>query len=277
LTRSRAHIDYDAFRAEQEAARAAGRYVGIGIAAYVEPAPIPPSMVKAMGGTGAARTAQEARVRLEPDGSLTIFTSQQPHGQSHETTLAQLVGDEFEVTLERVRVMHGDTMLTPFNFVGTGGSRAAMLASGATIGAARGVKDQVLAVASKMREVDPDDLEISEGAVVARGVPTHRATLQEVARVAYMQPGLVFDNAAAGIEAGYAFVSDEGTWSQAVHACTVEIDIDTGKVSILRYIVNEDCGSIINPAIVDAHIRGGVAQGIGAVLLDRSTSRHDAQ
>src|SRR4051794_41143537 len=149
LTRARVHIDYDAFRTEQQAARENGRYLGVGVAAYVEPAPIPPSLVKAMGALGAARTAQEARVRLEPDGSLSIFTSQQPHGQSHETTLAQLVGDEFDVPIDRVRVVYGDTMHTPFNFVGTGGSRAAMLASGATIGAARAVKDEVLRVASK--------------------------------------------------------------------------------------------------------------------------------
>ena len=277
LTRARAHIDYDAFRSEQETARRQGRYLGIGVAAYVEPAPIPPSLVKAMGVLGAARTAQEARVRLEPDGSLTIFTSQQPHGQSHETTLAQLVGDEFDVPVDRVRVAYGDTMLTPFNFVGTGGSRAAMLASGATIGAARGVKHQVLSVASKMLEVDPADLEVSEGAVVARGVPTHRVTLADVARMAYMQPGVVFEDAASGIEADYAFVSDEGTWSQAVHCCTVEVDVDTGKVTILRYVVDEDCGSIINPAIVDGQIRGGVAQGIGAVLLERSAYGEDGQ
>src|SRR3954447_25629662 len=277
LTNARTHIDYDNFRAQQREARDAGRYLGIGVASYVEPAPIPPSLVEAMGATGAARTAQDARVRLEPDGSLTVFTSQQPHGQSHETTLAQLVGDEFEVPIDRVRVMHGDTMVTPFNFVGTGGSRAAMLASGATIGAARQVKTQVLSVASKMMEVDPADLEVLDGAVVARGVPTHRTTLAEVARVAYMQPGMVFDDAAAGIEASYAFVSDEGTWSQAVHCCTVEIDIDTGKVAILRYVVDEDCGSIINPAIVEGQIRGGVAQGIGAVLLERSTYGTDAQ
>jgi carbon-monoxide dehydrogenase large subunit len=108
-------------------------------------------------------------------------------------------------------------------------------------------------------------------------VPTHRATLVEIARMAYMQPGVVFDDAAAGIEARYGFVSDEGTWSQAVHCCTVEVDVDTGMVSILRYVVDEDCGSIINPAIVDGQIRGGVAQGLGAVLLERSAYGDDGQ
>jgi carbon-monoxide dehydrogenase large subunit len=277
MTEACEHISYETFRAEQAAARSEGRYLGIGIANYIEPAPIAPSVMRAMGMQSAPRTAQAAVVRLEPDGMFTVFTSQQPHGQSHETTLAQLVADEFEVGLEQVRVIHGDTMTTPFNLVGTGGSRAANLASGATIGAARAVREKLLGVASQLMEVDPADLEVRDGNVVARGVPTHSMSIEQVARVAYNAPGRVFEDGAAGIEGTYAYVSPEGTWSMATHACTVEVDPDTGRVKILRYVVAEDCGSIINPAIVDGQVRGGVAQGIGAVLLERSAYGDDGQ
>jgi carbon-monoxide dehydrogenase large subunit len=277
LTEACEHIDYEGFRAEQQRARTEGRYLGIGIANYVEPAPVPPSLILAMGSKAVSRTAQKASLRLEPDGSLTVFTSQQPHGQGHETTLAQLVADEFGVPMETVRVVHGDTMVTPFNLVGTGGSRAATLASGATIGAARLVKEQMLGVASRMLEVDPADLEFSDGSVVARGAPSLSVTVKAIATAAYYQPGDMFDDGGAGIEATHAYVSEEGTWSQATHCATVEVDIDTGLVKVLRFVVVEDCGSIINPAIVDGQIRGGVAQGIGAVLLERSAYGDDGQ
>jgi carbon-monoxide dehydrogenase large subunit len=230
-----------------------------------------------MGFMAAPRTVQEARVRLEPDGSLTVFTSQQPHGQSHETTLAQLAADELSVPMERVKVVHGDTDVTPFNLVGTGGSRAATLASGAVIGAARAVRSRVLDAASKLLEIAPDDLEIIDGSVAARGAPTRAIKLDAVAAATYLQPGLVSDDGALGIEVRSTFISGEGTWSQATHACTVSVDVETGRVSILRYVVVEDCGSIVNPAVVDGQIRGGVAQGIGAVLLEHAAYSDDGQ
>ena len=148
-------VDVPAFRARQAAARAEGRLLGLGLANVVEPAPVTPSLIRAMGIMAAPRTVQEARARLELDGSVTVFTSQMPHGQSHETTLAQLAADELGLTLDRVRVVHGDTQLTPFNMVGTGGSRAATLASGAVVGAASAVRDRVLAVASELMEIAP--------------------------------------------------------------------------------------------------------------------------
>jgi carbon-monoxide dehydrogenase large subunit len=271
------HIGYDEFRAGQAAERAAGRHLGIGVACYVEPAPVPPSLITAMGFMAAPRTVQEARARLEPDGSLTVFTSQQPHGQSHETTLAQLAADELGVPMDRVRVVHGDTQVTPFNLVGTGGSRAATLASGAVIGVAGAVRRRVLEVGSKLLEIAPEDLELVDARVVARGAPARAVPLASLALATYLQPGLVSDDGALGIEERFAFISGEGTWSQATHACTVAVDVDTGRVTILRYVVVEDCGSIVNPAIVDGQIRGGVAQGIGAVLLERSAYGDDGQ
>ncbi len=270
-------LDVPAFRIRQAAARAEGRLLGLGLVNVVEPAPVTPSLIRAMGIMAAPRTVQEARARLELDGSVTVFTSQMPHGQSHETTLAQLAADELGLTLDRVRVVHGDTQLTPFNMVGTGGSRAATLASGAVVGAASAVRERVLAVASELMEIAPADLELVEGHVVARGAPEVRRSLAEIGRLATMRPGLANADGRPGIEEVGTYLSEEGTWSVATHACEVEVDPETGLVHIGRYVVVGDCGAVINPAIVDGQVRGGVAQGIGAVLLERSAYDRDAQ
>jgi carbon-monoxide dehydrogenase large subunit len=272
-----AALDLPAFRAEQAAARAEGRLLGVGLANVVEPAPVPPSLIAAMGVLAAPRTVQEARTRLEPDGTVTVFTSQQPHGQSHETTLAQLTADELGVELHQVRVVHGDTQVTPFNLVGTGGSRAATLASGAVVGAARAVRARILDVAAQLMEIDPADLELVDGAAVVKGTPTARTPLADIGRMAHLRPGLASADGRPGIEEAGTYMSEEGTWSVATHACVVEVDPHTGLVDVRRYLVVGDCGAVVNPAIVDGQVRGGVAQGIGAVLLERSAYDGDAQ
>ena len=270
-------VDVDGFRRRQRAARAEGRWLGLGLANVVEPAPVTPSLIRAMGIMAAPRTVQEARARLEPDGTVTVLTSQTPHGQGHETTLAQLAADELGVGLDRVRIVHGDTRDTPFNLVGTGGSRAATLASGAVVGAARAVRERVLEVAGRLMEIDPADLELVDGAVAARGAPGVRRELSEIGRLAHLRPGLANPDGRPGIEETATFDSAEGTWSVATHACEVDVDPETGTVRVVRYVVVGDCGPVINPAIVDGQVRGGVVQGIGAVLLERSAYDRDGQ
>jgi carbon-monoxide dehydrogenase large subunit len=277
LTAAVSRIGYADFRRWQTAVRGQGRHVGIGVANYVEPAPAPPSLSAAMMGTEAPRTVQQARARLEPDGTVTVFTSQQPHGQGHETTFAQLAADELGLDMARFRVAYGDTRDTPFNLVGTGGSRAATLASGAVIGAVGELREKMLAVAARLLEVDPADLEWRAGQAVPRGVSALAVPVERIAQATYTSPAQVSDDGVPGLEATSAYGSGEGTWSQATHCCTVEIDVETGKVAILRYLVVEDCGELINPAIVDGQIRGGVAQGIGAVLLERAAYDEDGQ
>lgn len=259
------------------AARADGRLMGVGWSCYVEPAPVSPSLLRAMGVVAAARTAQEARLRLEPDGTLTVFTSQQPHGQGHQTTLAQLAADRVGLPLADVRVVWGDTDIVPYNLVGTGGSRSATLASGAVLAAADQVGDRLLRLASELLEISVDDLELSDGAVVPKGAPSRALTLRALAAHAYARPGSAGTDGTAGLEARGVFLSEDGTWSQATHCCLVEIDAETGRVEVLGYLVVEDCGPPIHPAIVDGQIRGGVTQGIGAVLLEHAAYGPDGQ
>ncbi len=248
------------------AGRRDGRKIGVGVSCYLEPAPVSPSLLTAMGVQAVARTKQEARAALEADGTITVFTSQQPHGQGHETTLAQLVADALDVPIEGVRVVWGDTDIVPFNLVGTGGSRAATLASGAVVDAAAKLRDRLIALASQRLEIAPGDLALAAGAVVPRDAPSRR--------IAFADLTAPDDDP---IEAIGDHLSSDGTWSQAAHCCLAEVDAETGEVTILRYVVVEDCGPSINPMIVDGQIAGGAAQGIGAVLYERSHYAEDGQ
>jgi len=265
-----ARADPDGFRRDQAQAREAGHYRGFGFATFVEPSPGPPDYTRALGAGAAPRSAQRATARLEPDGSLTVFTSQSPHGQGHHTTLAQLAADELDVPLEGVRIVAGDTQVTPFNLVGTGGSRAATLASGAVIGVVADIRRQVIGLAAHLLEADPADVELVDGTVAVRGVPASRRPLGAIATVAYRSTALLPAGTAPGIEASFDFAIPEGGWSQATHCCWVEVDPRTGLVAIDRYLVVEDCGTLINPMFVEGQIAGGVAQGVGGVLYERA-------
>jgi carbon-monoxide dehydrogenase large subunit len=260
---------YRDFAAKRNRALAEGRYLGIGFATYIEAAPGPPDfMDSVMPGMGAAMI-ERARVKVEADGSVSVFTSQSPHGQGHETTLAQVAADQLGVALEQITVVHGDSSRTPFSVIGTGGSRGAPMAGGAVTYAAREIRRRILAIASVMFEAAIEDLELVGGTVRARGAPHTAVTFSEVVRAAAaidLPEGVERElNHVAAWDGGI------GGWSQATHVCWVEVDPGTGIVTIPRYLVVEDCGRMINPAIVDGQIRGGVAQGIGAVLYERST------
>jgi carbon-monoxide dehydrogenase large subunit len=256
---------YDQLRAEQAEARAAGRYFGIGFATFIEPAPGPAGM------RGGPFANERARVRLEPNGHLVVITAQAPHGQGHETTLAQIAADEMGVPFDHVRVVHGDTDQTPFSFIGTGGSRASTWGSGAVMYTTRKVKEKVLAIAGDQLEISPADLEIVDGVVVAKGVPTTSLPLAQIATQALMSNDSLGGGTDGMLEASEIYrgegIGGSG-WSGGTHLCTVEVDIDTGAVTILRWIAVEDCGKIINPAIVEGQVRGGITQGIAGVLYE---------
>jgi aerobic carbon-monoxide dehydrogenase large subunit len=267
-------IGYDDFRRDQEVARAEGRCIGVGFATFIEAAPGPLEMRLGGGAFG----GEEARVKLESDGHLTVVTSQVPQGQSHETTLAQVAADEMGVPFEHVKVVHGDTRLTPFKIIGTAGSMSATWASGAVLASTRKVKEKVLAIAAELLEIGPADLEIVDGVISPRGVPSKAIPLAELAMQATMAPGSLPPGTDALLEAQERFRGEGITgsgWSGGTHVCTVEIDLETGRVTILRYLVTEDCGRVINPAVVEGQVRGGVAQGIGEVLYELAAYDED--
>jgi carbon-monoxide dehydrogenase large subunit len=250
-------IGYAAFRAEQARAAAGGRLVGVGLGLYVEPTSM------SSGSLG----AETATVRVQPSGTVTVHLGTGSHGQSVETTMAQVVADHLGVDVDAVTVVQGDTASAPFG-AGTGGSRTAVVAGGATRDAALAVREKAVQIGAHLLEAAPEDLEVDDGRLAVRGTPTRGVTLAEVARVALNAPLELPPDLGPGLEATVSYQAPPITWSNACHACTVEVDPATGVVEILRYVVSEDCGVMINPMVVEGQIAGGVVQGIGGVLYE---------
>src|SRR5580700_10402629 len=261
-------VDFPAFRRRQAEARAQGRYLGIGVATFIEAAPGPRGPDGALG-------RESMRLRLEKDGIVALFTGQMPHGQSHQTTLAQIAADEFGVPFEQVRVVVGNSAVVPFGF--TGGSRSATMTGGVALHGARQLKGKVLDYASQLIEASAADLEIVDGQVQVVGDPDTAIPVGEVARRAAAGESGPDGGTGAGtrLEVEASFDGGEGGWSGGTHCAIVEVDVETGIVTVERYVATEDCGALINPAVVEGQIRGGIAQGIGAVLLERSAYDQD--
>jgi aerobic carbon-monoxide dehydrogenase large subunit len=260
-------VDIPAFRRRQAEERARGRYLGIGLATFIEAAPGP----RAPGVPSGPMGLESMRLRLADDGIVTLFTGQMPHGQGHQTTLAQIAADEFGVPFEQVRVVVGDSEVVPFGL--TGGSRSATMTGGVTLHGARQLKAKVLDFASHLMEASARDLDITDGQVLVRGDPDSAIPVGEVARQA--ASGQFGADVDTDLEVEASFDGGEGGWSGGSHCAIVEVDVETGIVKIERYVAAEDCGALINPAVVEGQIRGGIAQGIGAVLLERSAYDED--
>jgi aerobic carbon-monoxide dehydrogenase large subunit len=267
LERVADRVDFPAFRRRQAEARAHGRYLGIGVATFIEAAPGP----RSPGGPSGPMGMESMRLRLDKEGIVVLFTGQMPHGQSHQTTLAQIAADEFGMPFEQVRVVVGDSDIVPFGL--TGGSRSATMTGGVALHGARQLKAKVLGFASHLMEASAQDLQIVHGQVFVRGDPETAIAVSEVARQA--ASGGFDAGVDASLEVEAAFDGGEGGWSGGTHCAIVDVDIETGLVTVERYVVAEDCGALINPAIVEGQVRGGVAQGIGAVLLERSAYDED--
>src|SRR3984885_12930151 len=260
-------VDFPAFRRRQAEARAQGRSPGIGVATFIEAAPGP----REPGEPSGPMSLESMRLRLEEAGIVVLFTGQMPHGQSHQTTLAQIAADEFGVPFEQVRVVVGDSDVVPFGL--TGGSRSATMTGGVALHGARDLKAKVLDFAAYLMEARAQDLLITDGNVWVRGDPASAIAVSEIGRrAASGQFGADVD-AALEVEATYD--GGQGGWSGGTHCAIVEVDVETGIVKVERYAAVEDCGVLINPAVVEGQIRGGVAQGIGAVLLERSAYGED--
>ncbi|MGD9765700.1 MAG: xanthine dehydrogenase family protein molybdopterin-binding subunit [Candidatus Binatia bacterium] len=261
-------IDYAGFRQRQAEARKGGRYLGMGICTFIE--------MTSYGGSWAAAAGYEptpweaANVRMEPDGTVIVRVGTLSHGQGHYTTWAQVVADELGVPVEDVRIVQGDTHQTPYGW-GSFGSRSAVGAGGALVGAASLVRQKMLGVAGHLMEVNPTDLELVPGEIRVKGIPSKSMSIREVARAGVwaIWRGLP-EGQTPGLEATYNFDPPGLVFSNGTHIVEVEVDIETGHVKLGRYVIVEDCGRIINPLIVDGQVAGGVAQGIGTALYEHS-------
>ncbi len=251
-------LDYEGFRKEQEAARAEGRYLGVGTCTYIEPT---------TPGFGVYAT-EGATIRIEPSGTVNVYMAGGSTGNSIETTVVQMTADALGVDITDVATIQGDTAVTPFG-AGTGGSRSGSMTAGAVAETAGALREKVLAIAAHRLEAAVDDLEITGGRVSVRGTPSIGVTYSELADIAYFKPNELPPGVQAGLEASGRYTSSSPfVWANATHACTCEVDVATGQVTLLRYIVSEDCGPMINPNVVEGQIAGGAVQGIGGVLYE---------
>ncbi len=243
--------DYDALRKEQADGRQNGRYIGIGLASYVEICGFGPF--------------ESATVRVETNGDVTVYTGISPHGQGQETTFAQLVADGLGVSMDVVGVNHGDTLNTPQGN-GTMGSRGLAVGGGAVVMALDKVRDRAVSIAAHLLEAAADDIEIAEGSFRVKGVPDRGVTLVDIAGASY--GGSLPAEFGAGLEATEFFSPEDETFPFGTHVAVVEVNPATGEVKVLRFVSVDDCGVIISPGLVRGQVHGGVAQGIGQALLE---------
>ena len=258
-------IGYQDFRERQRAERAQGRYLGLGIATYIEMTTFGTRYWAPLGIQHCAYDS--ATVRMDPAGGVLLSVGTFSHGQGHHTVYAQLVTDELGVKVEDVSFIQGDTQATPYGW-GTWGSRSIVAGGGAVVNASRKVKDKMLRIAGHLLEVSPGDLEIAPGEVRIKGVPSKSIAIKDLARAAVFSAWKLPAGEDPGLEATHYYDPPPLTFANATHIAEVEVDIETGKVRIVRYVVVEDCGKVVNPMIVDAQVIGGVAQGIGSALYE---------
>ena len=262
---------WEDLKRERDAARAEGRVVGLGLSSYVEICGLAPSAVlPTVGGW------EYGSVSVERTGAITVTTGSSSHGQGHETTFAQMVSDQFGgIPLERIRVLHGDTGVVKAG-IGTFGSRSQAVGGTALIKAGEKVKAKMARFAAHMMEAKEEDLVFADGKIFVKDVPESSLSFEEVAAYAYIPITLPRDT-----EPGLsdeAFWEPEGmTFPYGCYICMVEIDRDTGELSLLRWVGVDDCGNIINPLIVDGQIHGGIAQGIGQALTEEAVYDENGQ
>ena len=252
-------------RADIAARRARGARVGVGIALYTE-----------QSGHGTAEWAQRknrlvpgheaATLRMHPDGSLTLLVAIHNHGQGLETSLAQIVAQELGVHPDAVEVRHGDTAMSPFGF-GTFASRSLVFAGGAAEKAARELAGKLKRIAAHLLQAEAASVTLRDGAAFAGAAS---APLAEIAHAALLRQERLPPGETPGLEANVTYAPPEegGVFSYAAHAAVVGVDVETGAVELLDYCVAEDCGTMINPMIVDGQVHGGVAQGVGTALME---------
>lgn len=266
-------IGYEELRERQLELRKQGRYIGIGISPYNE-----------LTGMGSESSAQaelpfpshdNATVTLEPTGQVTVSVGLHSHGQGLETTLAQVTADALGVEMENIAVVFGDTAITPFG-MGTYASRSAIIGAGTVSMAANKVREKVLGVASRMLEVSPEDLEVADGRISVVGAPDKGVTMAEAAGAGYFVPGLRGEGEDAFLSATM-FYDPPATFSNGTIMAVVEVDPETTEIKLERIVAAEDCGTVINPMIVEGQVQGAIAQGIGGALLEDLAYTPDGQ
>ncbi len=265
LERALQMVGYQRFRTEQAEARQKGRYLGLGLSCYIEACGIAPSQV--VGSLGAqAGLYESGTVRVHPTGKVTVLTGSHSHGQGHETTFAQVVADSLGIPLTDVDIVHGDTGRIPFG-MGTYGSRSAAVGGSAIHMSLGKIIEKGRALAAHLLEAAPDDVEFKAGRFSVKGSPDRGKTFAEVSLAAYLAHKMP-TGMEPGLEATSFFDPSNFTFPFGTHIAVVEVDVETGRTELLRYVAVDDVGNVINPMIVEGQLHGGIAQGAAQALWE---------
>jgi aerobic carbon-monoxide dehydrogenase large subunit len=261
LERALRQIDYEKLKTTAVEARQAGRAVGVGIGCFVETSGIGPW--------------EYARVEIDNAGKVVLYSGCNSLGQGIATALSQIVADELRVSIDDVRVVHGDTAKVPYGN-GSNASRSTVMAGSAALGASRKVKQKILRIAASRFEIDPSDLNLENARVNVRGAPERSLSYADIARLALPETALK-TRITPGLSEEEFFATDKRPFPYGVHVAVVEVDIETGLLKILDYLVTEDVGRKINPMLIEGQMAGGLAQGIGGALLEEFVYDTDGQ
>lgn len=264
-------LDLDAFRREQEELRsdpAHPIYRGVGFSTYVEICGLGPS--RALGPDGWGMQGgyfESAQVRVLPTGSAMVYTGTSPHGQGLETSFAQIVADRLGLDPDAIEVIHGDTNSGPFG-KDTYGSRSLSVGGEAVARAAQKVQDKAKRIVAHKLEAAPEDIEVADGAFRVKGSPEQALTLADVATEAYI-PSDLPEGMEAGLDEICFYDPENFVWPFGAHACVTEVDVETGRVEIVRWVAVDDCGRAVNPKLIDGQIHGGAVHAIGQALYEQ--------
>jgi carbon-monoxide dehydrogenase large subunit len=274
LDRLLERLDLDAIRKEQAARRSAGdvKQLGVGFSTYTEMCGLAPSRI-----LGAVRYAvggwDSATIRVQPLGSVQVVTGTSPHGQSHETTWAQIVADQLGVGVDAVEVVHGDTAVSQLG-MDTYGSRSLAVGGIALVHASEKIVEKARQIVGHQLEVAAEDLEFANGTFSVKGSPDKAMSIQDVAFQAHAAHNLP-DGLEPGLEATAVYDPPNFSWPAGAHAAVVEVDTETGDARLLRYVAVDDVGTAVNPMIIDGQVHGGITQGISAALFEEGAYDED--
>ncbi|HIQ30525.1 MAG TPA: xanthine dehydrogenase family protein molybdopterin-binding subunit [Candidatus Caldiarchaeum subterraneum] len=250
-------LKYSEVRAEQERLRGEGRYIGVGLSSFVEVCNF---------------SYQSASVRVEPTGKVLVFTSTSPHGQGEETAFAQIVADVFGVDMDSVQVIHGDTLAIPYGW-GTAGSWTLTSGGNAILKACKEIREKMLKIAAAKLEARPEDLEMREGRIFVKDAPDKSLSFEEVAGIAYDPESIP-----EGMEIGLAttsFYVPNLTFPFGAYAAVVEVFPESGEVKLLKLVLVNDVGKVVNPMLVEGQVHGGAAQAIGQAIYEEIAYTED--
>ncbi len=265
LDRALELIEYDAYPARKKASEARGRKRGIGFSCYIEACGLAPSQLATQLGAGVG-LYESGEVRVNPTGSVTVFTGSHSHGQGHETTFAQIVSDRLGIPLENVEVVHGDTGRVEFG-LGTYGSRSVAVGGSALMKATDKVIAKGKKIAAYMLESEAGSIDFDAGVFAVRD-SNRSMTFGEVAFAAYVPSNYPLDELEPGLSEKAFYDPANFTFPAGAHIAEVEVDPETGVVDVVNFVAVDDFGNVINPMIVEGQVHGGIAQGIGQALLE---------